>query len=115
MTLGTVLVLADDMKPNAFSDELKTHWVSQCEGMVQLNVLLQAVDEVTVYDCQEDLETELMARPPHDKLYLSYLAAMIDFANGEYSKYQNTMEMFNSQYGEFMRWYADSYRPADAL
>ena len=50
---------------------------------------------------------------PHDKIYWAYLTAMIDFANGEYNKYQNTMQMFNSFFGEFMRWFALNYRPAD--
>ena len=27
--------------------------------------------------------------------------------------YQNTMQMFNSFFGEFMRWFALNYRPAD--
>ena len=55
----------------------------------------------------------MLVRPPHDKLYRSYLTAKIDFANGEYDKYANTAMMFNSDFGEFMRWFALTYRPAD--
>ena len=51
---------------------------------------------------------------PYDRLYLSYLYAMIDFANGEYNKYQNSMQMFNGEFSEFMRWFAGRYFPADA-
>lgn len=58
-------------------------------------------------------ETVLMLRPPHDKVYAAYLTAMIDFANGEYSKYQNTYAMFNGFWGELCRWYARNFRPAD--
>ncbi len=56
---------------------------------------------------------EVAVRPPHDKLYAAYLTAMIDFANGEYNKYQNSMQLFNLAFGEFARWYADNFRPAD--
>ena len=56
---------------------------------------------------------ELAVRPPHDKLYAAYLTAMIDFANGEYNKYQNSMQLFNLAFGEYARWYADNFRPAD--
>ena len=52
-------------------------------------------------------------RIPPVKLYAPYLEAKIDYANGEYNKYQNSMQMFNSFWGEFMRWFARVYRPAD--
>lgn len=58
-------------------------------------------------------ETELIARAPHDKLYGAYLVAQIDFANGEYNKYQNSMQMFNAYWSEYARWYARIFRPAD--
>lgn len=57
-------------------------------------------------------DIELLVNPPHDKLYRSYLTAMIDYANGEYDKYQNTMQMFNEHYNEFVRWFMINYRPA---
>ena len=63
------------------------------------------------YDADKD--KELLAQPPHDKIYWAYLTAMIDFANGEYNKYQNTMQVFNSFFSEFMRWFALNYHPAD--
>jgi hypothetical protein len=39
--------------------------------------------------------------------------AMIDFANGEYGKYQNTMTLFNSFFGSFNKWYVENYQPGD--
>ena len=42
-----------------------------------------------------------------------YLEARVDYANGEYDKYQNTMQMFNAFFGEFVRWFATIYSPAD--
>lgn len=56
---------------------------------------------------------ELLAEPPHCKLYPEYIIARIDYANGEYDKYDNTMQMFNAFWGEFSRWFARMYRPAD--
>lgn len=57
-------------------------------------------------------DIELLVNPPHDKLYRAYLTAMIDYANGEYDKYGNTMQMFNQYYNEFVRWFMVNYRPA---
>jgi len=56
--------------------------------------------------------TKVLVAPPYDKLYWTYLTAMVDFARGEYGRYQNSMQMFNSFMGEFARWYARTYNPA---
>lgn len=114
MTLREVIERVDEIKPNAFSEDTKTMWLNECEGMVQTEVLLFASEDILVYDFDADKDAELLVKPPHDKLYWVYLAAMIDFANGEYNKYQNTMQMFNNSFNEFMGWYARTYRPADA-
>ena len=58
-------------------------------------------------------EAVLMVRPPHDKIYAAYLTAMIDYGNGEYNKYNNSMVMFNGYWSEVCRWVARTFRPAD--
>lgn len=115
MKLEQIIRMVDDIKPNAFSDETKTIWLSECEGLVQTEVMLLDPAEIIRYSFEADREAELLAKAPHDKIYWTYLTAMIDFGNGEYSKYQNTMELFNSYFGEYMRWYAGRYRPADGM
>ena len=112
-TLSGVITQVDDIKPNAFSHVSMTAWLNECEGLVQTEVFLWAREQVIVYSYTADSAAELRVQPPHDKLYWTYLCAMIDFANGEYNKYQNTMQLFNSYFGEFMRWFAANYRPAD--
>jgi len=113
MTLGEVIEYVGDIKPHAFPETALTRWVNECEGMVAAEVLLFASEEVPVYEWPLCRDWELLAQPPHDKIYPAYLTAKIDFANGEYNRYQNTMQMFNAFYGEFMRWFASVYRPAD--
>ncbi len=113
MILREVIEYVDGIKPNTFTKEDKTRWINEVEGMVQTNVFLLASEEIITYDYENDSEAELLVRPPHDKIYAAYLAAMIDYANGEYNKYQNTYQMFNAHYSELMRWFADNYRPAD--
>lgn len=112
-TLSGVIAMVDEIKPNAFSDGAKTLWINECEGLVQTEIFLWAPEQIITYRYEEDKDTELLVSPPHDKIYWTYLTAMIDFANGEYSKYQNTMQLFNSHFEEFMCWYANHFRPAD--
>ena len=113
MTVAQVIQAVDAVKPNAFSNEEKTRWLNEVEGMVQTEVLLFASEEVITYSYEQDKDVELLAQPPHDKLYPAYLEARVDYANGEYEKYQNTMQMFNAFFGEFIRWFALTYSPAD--
>lgn len=115
MKLKDVISYVDDIKPNAFSDSTKTKWLNEIEGMVQSEIFLFAPKMFFAYEYERDKEKEMLIYPPHDKLYESYLCAKIDYANGEYDKYENTMAMFNSQYEEFKKWFATKYRPADLL
>ena len=114
MTLADVITRVDEIKPNAFSNDTKTAWINEVEGMVQTEIFLINPVDVVQYNYTDDKDKTLLVDPPHDKLYCPYLEARIDYASGEYNKYQNTMQMFDSFYGEFMRWYADVYAPADA-
>lgn len=113
MVIQDVLRMADELSPNAFSEETKIQFLNEAEGVVQTEVFLLAVEDVITYSWPEDKETKLLAEPPHDKLYLQYVAAQIDYANGEYDRYQNKMQMYNAYLSEFMRWFAERYRPAD--
>lgn len=114
MTIGKALQLADALSPNALDLELKYHFLSEVEGLIQSEVMLLPPADIIVYDIsRHDDNTELLVRPPHDKLYVSYLAAMFDFANGEYSKYANKIELFNAYYREYHRWYFSHYHPGD--
>lgn len=113
MTLSNVIAFVDGIKPNAFTPEQKTAWVNEVEGYVMTDIFLLAPTEYTAYVWPEDQNTVLLVPDPHCKIYHAYLSAMIDFANGEYGKYNNELAMYNEFCGEFMRWYTDRYRPAD--
>ena len=113
LTLQQCIDEVDEVKPNAFSNETKTRWLNEIEGKVQTEVMLLAGVDVIQYSYPENKDWELLVEPPYDGLYPAYLAARVDFANGEYEKYQNTMQMFNAFFGEFIRWFALTYSPAD--
>lgn len=114
MTIGKVIRLADALKPNAIDNELKYQYITEVEGLVQTEVMLLSSEDIITYDPERDGEnTKLLVKPPHDKLYIAYLAAMIDFANGEYDRYANTIEQFNAYYREYHRWYFSRFHPAD--
>ena len=59
-----------------------------------------------------DLDKELLVDPPYDDIYELYLEAEIDRANGEYNKYQNTMQSYNARRGDFVTWFCQIWDPA---
>lgn len=116
MKVSELISFVDIIKPNAFPVSAKVAWLNEVEGMVWTEVMLLSPLEFvphTYDDSTGEGDADLLVVPPHSKLYNTYLCAMIDFANGEYDKYQNTMTLFNAHFSEFMRWYATHYRPAD--
>lgn len=111
MTVETAIQMARYLKQvdeNAFPDYLMIQWLNECEGKVQTDVLHVALVDCVRYGA-EDLEKELLVSPPHDKLYYAYLMAMIDLANGEYSKYNNSVLVANDFLHEWAAWYSRTH------
>lgn len=112
MTIGEIIANVDDVKPNAFSEEAKTMWLNSLEGRILTEVMLMSAHEVQPYSWPECESFTPLVEPPYDDLYGMWLAAQIDLANGEYDKYQNSMAVFNTAWGGFVRWFARNYEPA---
>lgn len=120
MTLRECIDEIDEIEPNAYSDDHKTAWILRAEGSVATGIYLLPPSAVaTLADTGNYslldyplLDYPLLAPPPFDKLYPLYLHAMIHYANSEYERYQNDMQLYNAAYGEFARWFAGKYQPA---
>ena len=113
MTLKECIDFVDEIKPNAFTNEQKTQWLNEIEGRVQTEVFLWGMTNHTTYTYETNKNTELFVKPPYENIYYEYLSAMIDYANGEYDKAQNTMAMFEEKYTPFKAWFINTYHPAD--
>ena len=114
MTIREVIDNVDDIKPNAFLDETKLRWINRLEGRICLDVFLMTIDQANelAYKHPDNMNTELLVQHPHDDIYEEWLKACIDEANGEYTKYANTMALFNAKYRNFVAWFAREYKPA---
>ena len=108
-----IIERVDDIKPNAFTEKTKLAWIGELEGLITADVMLMATPDICQMECKypDALDRELLVGFPHDGIYEQYLCAKIDFANGEYSKYQNSMEMFNANYENFVNWFIRTYSP----
>lgn len=114
MKVREAIERVDEVKPNAFDSKAKIFWLNALEGRIAADLFLLAPVEIRQlqYRFPEDMETELLVTAPHEDIYILWLQAKIDEANGEYNKYQNTMQIYNEYYGSFLRWFAGTYDPA---
>ena len=113
-TIAQIIALVDETKPNAFSESVKVRWIAELDGKIAVDVFLMHHSETAAlcYTWPESMNTEPLVPFPHDDIYALWLEAKIDYANGEYNKYQNTMESYNESYGNFVRWFTRTHHPA---
>lgn len=110
MTLQEVIDFVDDIKPNAFSTKVKVRWLEELDSHIAAEVLvMNPIDLENVKYSEDDLSMELLVKKPYDDIYPMWLGAKIDFANGEYEKYQNSMMQYNQHYGSFVCWFAEHF------
>lgn len=103
MKLGEIITYVDGVKPNAFSAEDKVLWLNELEYELQADVF-GAVEDFTAHDWEDEEEEMLLPEAWH-KLYYTYLEARILAAEGEWSEYQNAVQLYNAFRGEYERWY----------
>ena len=107
MKVRQAIVLARELKQIDqvnYPDLLMLQFLNECEGKLQTEFL-----HIADVDCQRytenDMDMDLIVGPPHDKLYYAYLCAMIDFTNGEYAKYNNSIIVANAFMAEWAAWF----------
>ncbi len=113
MTLKECIDFIDGIEPNDYSNDQKTAWVSELEGMLHTDVFLRPARGFSPLVYEDDKYRTLSVRPPHDKMYRDYLQARIHYANGEYDRYEVSAAVYNAEWGEFVRWFARNFDPAD--
>lgn len=115
MTLIEAISKIDNLKHNTYTHEDKVSWLSRLDHMVKKEILdtHEGGDgtEFSGYDTDSSVETELLVPPPYDELYLRWLEAQIDYCNGEYDRYNNAMEMFNTAYQGYANYYNRTHMP----
>lgn len=110
MTARQIIDRVNEIKPNAFTDEVKLKWLNELEGRVAAEVMLMSPAEIRGVTL--NLTSTPMVDPPYDEMYMDWLKARIDEANGEYKKYQSTAQTFNACFSAFVCWFCQMWDPA---
>jgi hypothetical protein len=105
----------DLRKPgNPYSTEDKVAWLANLDGQIKMQVMdLCEGDhfDFTPYNSDTDIEMQLLVPHPFDEIYVSWLCACVDLANGDYDAYQNSAGHYNAQYSAFQAYYIRTHRP----
>ena len=115
MTLMGAINHIDAVKPNGYSQTDKIKWLSALDGIVKAEIIdTHEGDEYvpfTGYDEQTSLTQELLIPRPYDDVYIKWLESQIDYANGEYKKYNNSIAVYNKALSDFEKAYNRTHMP----
>lgn len=115
MTIMGAINHIDEVKPNGYSQTEKIMWLSTLDGIVKAEIIdtHEGGDGVPYkgYNEMTALTQELLIPHPYDDVYIKWLEAQIDYANGEFGKYNNTITAYNKALSDFERAYNRTHMP----
>lgn len=115
MTIIEAINRLDAMKFNTYSQSEKVEWLSSLDRRIRKEIIDThdgAPDtEFSGYDDDTPVSTELLVPAPYDEVYLRWMEAQIDYHNGEFGRYNNSVTMFNNAYSAYERSYNRTHMP----
>lgn len=115
MTIMEALYRIDEVKPNSYSQAEKIKWLSSLDGTIKSEIIdtHEGGEDVVFngYNENTPLDTPLLVPAPYDDIYLRWLEMQIDYANGEYGKYNNSMMVYNTAYTSYANYYNRTHMP----
>lgn len=116
MTINEAIDLVDQLRPNQYERVLKIQWLSKLDGNVFHEVFTThrgaPVTEFAGYTAETDGNTELLIPFPYaEDIYNYFLQAQIDKENGEITKFNQSIVLYNSAYQAFLNRYHSTHMP----
>ena len=115
MTIMDVIHRINTVKPNSYDQALKIKWLNTLDGIIKKEIIdtHEGAENVVFngYTEESNLLTDLLVPAPYDDIYIRYIEMQIDYANGEYGKYNNSKAMFNVAYSDFEKYYNREHMP----
>ena len=114
MTIIEAINRIDTLKPNRYELSDKVRWLSTIDGVIKAEIIdtHEGGENIEFKGYREDeLYTKLIADAPYDDIYVKWLEAQIDYANGEYGKYNNSITTFNAAFDSYSRFYNRTHMP----
>lgn len=108
MRINDAIAKAGELRLNAISEEQKYTWVYELE----CSVCEMMGKEIPKKEFPKDIE--LSMPEAHEDVYVKYLAAKIDYYNGESALYSNDLAIYNEAMEAATSWWIRNNRPASS-
>lgn len=112
MNINKAISETDFLVHNTFERERKIEWLSVADGIIQKTIIDThegGTSDFHGYDVNTPGETELIVPAPWDECYIHWLASKIHYANGEYTKYNNAVAMYDNMVQKFKNEYKKTH------
>ncbi len=106
MTFRDVLDFTGSLRSIAYEEKILLRWLLELEGRMSVSVRGEAPGKVPSYSEGFDPSTPLLVAAPFERVYWTYLVAMIDLACGDKAAYGASYPLFLEAYEEYARWFA---------
>lgn len=115
MTIMEAISRIDILKPNSYTEKEKILWLSTLDGIIKKEIIDKHEGYEAIpfsgYTGDSPTTTELLVPTPYDDIYLKWLEMQMDYTNGEYGKYNNSMAVYNAAYEAFAKYYTRNHMP----
>lgn len=114
MTLSGLITEVNTLRPNQFSNDIKTGWVNEIEAKAVKDVINRAQgndEEFDPYVYQSDQSTVLLIPDTHKDVYITFLFAKIDYTQNEIDRYNADSVMHAGAWREYAAEYRREHLP----
>ncbi len=102
MKINEIISIADALKTNELSEEVKLGRLNDVEGRVFCEIRKMSPSD---FQGAVSLTDELSVPAPYSKMYVLYLLAMIAFSRSEYELYEKMLIDYENAFSEYARFY----------
>ena len=115
MTILEAINRVDTTKPNSYTQTEKVDWLSTLDGIIKKEIIdtHEGGENIVFegYTPDTSLDTVLLVPAPYDDIYIRWLESRIDYANGEYGKYNNSAMAYNTAFETYSLYYNRNNMP----
>ena len=119
MTILEAINRVDTTKPNSYTQTEKVDWLSTLDGIIKKEIIDTHEGSENIvfegYTPDTSLDTVLLVPAPYDDIYIRWLEARIDYANGEYGKYNNSATAYNAVFEAYSNHYNMHHMPKHTI
>ena len=100
MTKTEVLALVAELKPHEHSEAVLLRWLEELEQKVACEIHGKTPDAIIPSGSMGD---QLLVPAPYDRMYWTYLVAMLDFVSGNLELFDRSNALFKESYADYAR------------